>query len=142
MVDTPKDDDGGLPRHVLLVEDDPILALSLQDFLQHAGIADVRMCATTEAALQELREAIPDIILLDVHLADRDDGWAIAELVSGLTPNAPKIIFSTASPQDIPASIAEMGPILEKPYEPDDLLMLLREPKKRGIFSRLRNPLG
>ena len=76
--------------------------------------------------------------MLDVHLADRDDGWAIAELVRSLGLSSPRIIFSTGMPDDIPADVAELGCILEKPYDAAILIDLLRSPKRGGIFSRLR----
>lgn len=131
-----------LPARVLVVEDDPILALSIEQTLRTAGVRYVELCSTTDEALTALRETTPDLVMLDVHLADRDDGWAIAELVKGLEPSAPRIIFSTGAPQDIPAHIAEQGAVLAKPYKPDDLLQLVREPRRRGLFSRLRGAIG
>ena len=129
---------GSLPNHVLLVEDDAILALDIADTLKAAGVPHVQHCVTTDEALVALREATPDVVILDVHLADRDDGWAIAELVRTLLPNPPRIVFSTGAPEDIPEGIAEMGPVLEKPYDGEDLVALIREPVKRGIISRLK----
>lgn len=131
-----------LPQRVLVVEDDAVLGLSIEQALEDAGVTDIRICSTTESALAALREKSPDAIVLDVHLADRDDGWAIAELVQALGPNAPRIIFSTGMPQDIPDDIAAHGCVLVKPYEAQMLVDLLREPKRKGIISRLRNALN
>ena len=130
-----------LPRHVLVVEDDAIIGMTLEQALLDAGVGDVEICPTTDEALAALRRKQPDAIVLDVHLADRDDGWAIAELVRTLGPDSPRIIFSTGMPRDIPADIAEMGCVLEKPYEPDVLVEVLRETKRKGIISRLRGAL-
>jgi PleD family two-component response regulator len=115
-----------LPGHVLVVEDDAVLAMSLEMALRDAGVEQVEVSSTTEMALAALKAAQPDAIILDVHLADRDDGWAIAELARSL------------GPQDIPEEIAEIGCILEKPYDPQDLIRILAEPKRRGLISRLR----
>lgn len=131
-----------VPARVLVVEDDPVLALALEAALLDLGVAYIELCATTEEALQALRSDRPDAIVLDVHLADRDDGWAVAELVDGIGPNPPRIIFSTGSPQDIPEAIAQLGDILEKPYEPQELARLLTEPKPAGLLTRLRGALG
>lgn len=130
------------PGHVLVVEDDAIIGLTIEQALLDAGVPLVEICPTTEEALDALRRKQPDVIVLDVHLADRDDGWAIAELVRTLGPDSPRIIFSTGMPRDIPEDIAAMGCVLEKPYEPEVLISLLYEPKRKGIISRLRGALG
>jgi CheY-like chemotaxis protein len=130
-----------LPAHVLVVEDDAVLGLTIENALRDAGVAQVALSTSTEEALRQLREDQPDVIVLDVHLADRDDGWAIAELVRTLGPDSPRIIFSTGAPQDIPEDVAALGCILEKPYDADVLVNLLREPKRKGIISRLRGVL-
>ena len=130
-----------LPAHVLVVEDDAIIGLTIEQSLLDAGVGKVEICPTTEEALAALRRKQPDAIVLDVHLADRDDGWAIAELVRTLGPDSPRIIFSTGMPRDIPADVAELGCVLEKPYEPEVLVHVLRQPARKGIISRLRGAL-
>lgn len=134
-------DGASLPDNVLIVEDDAVLALSMEAALLDAGVKTVVISSTTDHALTALRNAPPDAIVLDVHLADRDDGWAIAELVETLGPDRPQVIFSTGAPKDIPEEIATFGVVLEKPYAPETLLEALREPKARGLFSRLRKVL-
>lgn len=138
---TPESDTLGLSR-VLIVEDDPVLGMSTEDILREAGVEHVDICPTTEGAMEVLRTTKPDAIILDVHLADRNDGWAIAELVETLGKDSPKIVFSTGAPQDIPPEIAELGSVLVKPYAPEKLLAALREPGRRSILSRLRGALG
>lgn len=130
-----------LPMHVLVVEDDAVLGLAIEQALLDAGVDHVALSTTTEDALLHLRTETPGAIVLDVHLADRDDGWAIAELVRTLGPDSPRIIFSTGAPQDIPEDIAALGHVLEKPYAPEDLVALLQQPRRRGIISRLRGAL-
>lgn len=123
---------------VLIVEDDPILAMTLEDAFKQAGTREVVICQTMQATKQELQnEDKTDAIVLDVHLADRDDGWAIAELVSMLGPARPRIAFSTGSPGDIPEEIAGMGPVFEKPYDPQLLVTELAAGKRRGLIARL-----
>jgi len=125
-------------QRVLVVEDDPLLSMSIEQALLDAGVGEVILCRSTEQALASLRQKQPDAIILDVHLADRDDGWAIAELVNDVGPNPPRIVFSTGAPQDIPTKIAELGTILEKPYDLKDLIEAVRGPCRRGLFARLR----
>lgn len=129
-------------KHVLVVEDDPLLGMATEDTLRDAGVQHVDICPTTEGAMEILRTTKPDAIILDVHLADRSDGWAIAELIETLGENSPRIVFSTGAPQDIPPEIAELGSVLTKPYASEVLLAALREPGRRGILARVRGALS
>ena len=123
---------------VLVVEDDPILATAIQAALEDAGASKVVVCPSIASTMDALEQGAPDAIVLDVHLADRDDGWAVAELVDLLGPRRPRIVFSTGTPEDIPPEIAEMGPIFEKPYNPAELVEALTDSGKSGFFARLR----
>lgn len=123
---------------ILIVEDDVVLALGMEAILIDAGASQVEVCHTTDAALAALRRTKPDVIVLDVHLADRDDGWALAELVDGIGPKRPRVVFSTGAPERIPPGIAEMGPILEKPYHLADLVRAVGTPRPRSLLSRFR----
>ena len=126
---------------VLVVEDDPILSLALEAALKDGGAREVVICANMERTLGELERGPADAVILDVHLPDRDDGWALAELIDQLGPKRPRIVFSTGSPQDIPAEIAEMGLVFEKPYDPADLAAALASGSRRSFFARLRSAI-
>ena len=125
----------------LVVEDDGLIAMTIEQALLDAGCEEVRLSASTADAMDTLREWHPDVVVLDVHLSDRDDGWAIAELLRELGPKRPRIIFSTGAPDAIPAHVAELGHVLEKPYQPEALTALLRQPARTGLFSRLKSAL-
>lgn len=125
-------------RRVLVVEDDPIVGVAIEAVLLDAGAGSVVLCTSIAATMAELETGRPDAIILDVHLTDRDDGWALAELVDLLGPKRPHIIFSTGAPQDIPPEIAEMGAVFEKPYDPAELVEVLANERKVGLLARLR----
>jgi len=94
-----------------------------------------------ESTMAELEKGPAQALVLDVHLADRDDGWAVAELVDMLATRRPRIVFSTAAPQDIPEEIADMGPVFEKPYDPAELIAALVGDERRGLFAKLRGAI-
>jgi len=127
---------------VLIVEDDPVLALALEDALLAGGAEAVVICPTMESTMAELEKAPADAVVIDVHLADRNDGWALAELVEMLGTRLPRIVFSTGAPQDIPPQVAEMGPIFEKPYDPAELVAALSGDQKPGLLAKLRGAIG
>ena len=126
---------------VLVVEDDAVLALALEDALLAGGAREVAICPSMESTKAEFGKGRVDAIVIDVHLTDRDDGWAVAELVDMLGTR-PRIVFSTGTPQDIPEPIGEMGPVFEKPYDPAQLVAALSGEEKRGLFAKLRDAIG
>lgn len=133
---------GGGLGSALVVEDEAIVALAMADSLAQAGADTVATCHTTAQALIEMQRLRPSILVLDVHLADRDDGWALAELAMAISPNPPLIIFSTGTPESIPPHIAELGHVLAKPFPPDALASLVqRHGRQGGLLGRLRNAL-
>ena len=137
----PKDADRRIGS-ALVVEDDPILALSIEDILLEAGAPSVVVCSSTAQALAALERDKPDVLVLDVHLVDRDDGWAVAELVKELGPQPPRIVFSTGNPDAIPADVAELGTVLTKPYAPDALIEAVSGTRKTGLLARIKGAIS
>lgn len=127
----------------LVVEDDGLLAMSIAEALADGGAEQVAICSSIAAALTELERLRPDVLVLDVRLADSDDGWALAELAMQLSSTPPLIVFSTGSPESIPPAIANLGHVLVKPYRPERIVDLVREHRPRpGLISRLRSALA
>ncbi len=122
---------------VLVVEDDPIVALAMEAALHDAGAAEVVVCPSIARTMDALEQGPAAAIVLDIHLADSSDGWALAELADLLGPKPPYIVFATGAPEEIPPEVAEMGPVFEKPYDPTQLAEVLASGTKRGLFARL-----
>ncbi len=127
---------------ILVLEDDAVLALSLEEALLGGGAREVVIFARADQALADMQSTRPDIIVLDVHIADSKNGWAMAELAKMLGPRPPRIVFSTGAPQEIPAHVATLGMVFEKPYDPARLIEALHSGQRKGLFGRLRKPNG
>lgn len=140
--ETTKTDGSRRVGRVLVVEDDPVQGMAIEAALNDAGAASVVLCPSIACTMTALEQGPADAIVLDVHLADRNDGWALAELVDMLGSKRPRIVFSTGSPEDIPAAIAAMGPVFEKPYDPAQLADAVVRGAKPGLFARLRNVIS
>jgi CheY-like chemotaxis protein len=131
----------GLPEKVIVVEDDAVLGLAIEQILIDHGVLEVTLCPTAACTLAKLRSGSYDAIVLDLHLADSDNGWEIAELIDAVGGNATRIVFQTGSPGEIPARIRDLGPVLTKPYDPIELVKALMQKPRAGLpglLGRLR----
>lgn len=128
-------------QRVLVVEDDVLLGMELESALRHAGAADVVVCRSMAEAATKLETWTPHAVVLDVRLSDRDDGWALAEMVSLLGARPPRIAFSTGSPEDIPEDVRRLGPVFAKPYDTARLAAELMQLPPAGLVGRLRAAL-
>src|ERR1700729_3638388 len=113
----------GMPRDVLIVEDDPIIALDFEDTILGFGVKTVRTAGNVASALDLIADRAPDFALLDVSLT-REKSFAIAERLEAL-----KIPFGFISGYGadvrLPTAFADR-PRLPKPYSTDALKALLR----------------
>ena len=73
----------GLPDDVLIVEDDPIIALDLEETILGFGVSVVRLASSVARALEIIAERPPDFALLDIGLI-RERAFAIAERLDAL----------------------------------------------------------
>lgn len=112
-----------LPANVLVVEDDPLIALDASETIRSFGVASVRTTGTVAAALQMIAERAPDFALLDVGLI-HEKSFAVAGQLAAL---GIPFVFVTGYSGDagIPADFARV-PRLTKPYLRDALLNVLR----------------
>ncbi len=122
----------GMPEDVLIVEDDPLLALDFEDTILGFGVKTVRTAGNVARALQLIADRAPDFALLNVGLV-REKSFAIAERLDAL-----KIPFAfvTGYGADVrlPAAFAAK-PRLSKPYSPDALETLLRRRTDGSVKS-------
>jgi CheY-like chemotaxis protein len=119
----------GLPGDVLIVEDDPIIALDFEDTILGFGVKGVRTAANVARALAMIADRTPDFALLDVGLV-REKSFAIAERLDALKI---PFIFVTGYGVDVrlPAALADK-PRLPKPYSSEALKALLRSRANDG----------
>jgi len=72
-----------LPADVLIVEDDPIIALDFEDTILGFGVKAVRTAGNVTRALDLIADRVPEFALLDVGLV-REKSFAIAERLAAL----------------------------------------------------------
>ncbi|ANW05093.1 response regulator [Bradyrhizobium icense] len=113
----------GMPRDVLVVEDDPIIALDFEDTILGFGVKTVRIAANVAKALELIAHRPPEFALLDVSLI-REKSFAVAERLEVLKiPFA--FVTGYGADATLPAAFAAK-PRLPKPCSTEALEALLK----------------
>ena len=120
------------PRHVLVVDDEPLIRWSVAESLSELGV-DVEQAADAEAALRAVTTAsLPfDTVVLDLRLPDMDD-LSLLGTLRQLLPGTSLILMTAFGTPEIFAEAMAMGAtVINKPFELDQLrrLVLAAKPK-------------
>lgn len=123
----------------LIIDDEENLTKSLAFTLRHAGISSSR-AHTGQEGLDKAEKERPDIILLDVRLPDISGLDVLDELRAKL-PETPVIMISAyGDTKDAVRAIKNgAADYLTKPFDVDELIMLIREQiSRKHLVSEVR----
>jgi CheY-like chemotaxis protein len=113
----------GMPGDVLIVEDDPIIALGFEDAILGFGVETVRTAGNVARALAMIADRAPEFALLDVGLV-REKSFAIAAQLDLL---AIPFVFVTGYGAEVSLPSAfDSKPRLSKPCSSDALKAALQ----------------
>ena len=103
----------------LVVDDEPLIVLLVQDELQLAGF-EVQSAATGEEALALLdRDREWDLLLTDIRMPGKVDGWELGRAALLLVPDL-RIVYASGY-EDRPDDLPDREEFINKPYEIEDL---------------------
>jgi two-component system catabolic regulation response regulator CreB len=128
-------ENSAMPARILIVEDEAAIADTIGYALSTDGFTPV-WCATGMAALAEIGQAPPDLIILDVGLPDIN-GFELFRKIAALT-EAP-VIFLTARTAEIDRIVGlELGAddYIAKPFSPRELTARVRTVLRRLARAR------
>ncbi len=119
-------------KRILIVDDDPDIVLTSRLVLESAGYL-VDEAGNGKACLEKLRENLPDLILMDVMMANPLDGYYTTQQISD-DPELRQVpivmISSIATSQYAEAfptnQYLEIREFISKPVEPDKLLKVVK----------------
>lgn len=111
-----------LQRSILVIEDDPLIAMDLASTLNAAGYRIMGPAATNAEALRLLHTEVPDVTVLDINLGS-EMSFPVFDYLNEL--GAPFITLSGHSHNVVPPSHA-VHPFLQKPYDPAVLLQAIQ----------------
>ncbi len=109
---------------ILVVEDDPLIREFVVEALRDEGFQVVH-AANGEEALAWCRRLVADMLVTDIMLPGKVDGWQIAERCREHDPELPVIYatgFSPVAARPVPGSL-----VLQKPYHPEDIVRAVRQ---------------
>lgn len=106
-----------MSKHILIVEDEPLLALDLEDLIADVVDADVIVCRHAAEAMRQLETTDFDFALLDVDVVDGTT-FGVAQ---ALARDGRRFAFVSGSNRRDDA--AECGALayISKPYRPEDI---------------------
>jgi DNA-binding response OmpR family regulator len=114
---------------VLVADDDPNILLSLEFLLKQAGYA-VRVAADGEAVLSAVREAVPDLLLLDVMMPKRN-GYDVCQTIrADRELDGLRILMLTAKGRDVERDkgiALGADDYITKPFSTRDMLARVRD---------------
>jgi DNA-binding response OmpR family regulator len=110
-------------RRFLIVEDEPLIAMMLEDFLDALGhqVADTVDCVS--AALHQLADGGVDAAIVDVNLRGGEKSWPIADALA--EADIPFVLASGGSVDTI-AEPHRDRPMLTKPFTMDGVAKALK----------------
>jgi two-component system, response regulator PdtaR len=128
-----------IPKILLIVEDQILLAMGLRDELEDSGYRVLKLAVAHQEALNFARAVKPDLALVNIQLADGDDGVALARDLKAL---GIPVLFISGQPDRARLAKAVGIASLSKPYSPAEMVeavgYLFRH--EHGDESRPRPP--
>ena len=111
---------------ILIVEDEPIVAEAMSMVLAGAGHQIVGIAADADSAIWRAAAAQPDLVLMDIKLANNGDGIEAARRLQADRP-VPVIFVSSYLDSRTRERAAVVRPVgyLVKPYSPQKLLEIV-----------------
>ena len=129
---------GITPRHVLVVDDEPLIRWSVAECLSEAG-CDVEQASDATSALRCITTTLMpfDVVVLDLRLPDMND-LSLLATIRQLIPTATVILMTAFGTPEVIAHAASLGAaVMDKPFELDEVRRLALGPT-RGPASFVR----
>lgn len=119
-----------VPRmRVLVVDDDPEIVTFLATLLELEGI-ESQVATSAAAALEKLQQGLPNLVLLDIAMPDRD-GLDLCRALKAdpRTRDVPIFVVSARPGKDVVERALAAGAeeFIRKPFENQELIARIRE---------------
>lgn len=113
---------------VIVVEDEPLVAIDVVSILSNAGCEVIGPAATLDSAKSLVETAELDLAILDANLA----GESVDELAGELARRGIPFAFLTGYGPDCLPEEFQQVPLIDKPFNPQQLLAVVDELLQQG----------
>ncbi|MCA1196746.1 response regulator [Sphingomonas sp. R647] len=104
------------PQRILVVEDEPLIAMMIEDFLDMLGKDHAGTAESVAGALEIVAGGGVDAAILDVNLSGGEQSWPIAD---ALAAKGLPFVLATGGSGDMVAEAYRDRPVLAKPFTMD-----------------------
>jgi len=111
---------------VLIIEDEPIIALDLEALVEDLGHRVIGSARTYSEAIKAIGESLPGLILADIQLADGTSGLdAVNDILSAISV---PVVFITAYPERLlTGAKPEPAFLITKPFQPSHVQAIVSQ---------------
>jgi len=123
---------------ILIVDDEPDIRELIGGVLEDEGY-EIRLAATAETALEEVRKRAPGLVVLDVWLQGSDmDGLSLLRYLKSIDDLMPVIVISGHGNIETAIAAIRRGAydFIEKPFKTDRLLHLVERALESAKLKR------
>jgi DNA-binding response OmpR family regulator len=111
---------GKTTRTLMIVEDEALVAMCLRDELEEAGYKVLDLTERHAAAMEVARAEKPDLALVNIRLAGRDDGIELSAHLKAL--GIPVLLISGQVSRASSAKTVAIGS-MPKPYDAAEMVL-------------------
>jgi len=117
-----------MAKTILIVEDDPFIAMDLQDTFEDAGYEVLGPVAAVGSGLKVIKETKPDVAMLDYNLG-RETSIPIAHKLDEI--DVPYVFLSGQVDTVVTENAKKPQKVIMKPFNPERLITYVN-----GIISK------
>ncbi|WP_292660994.1 response regulator [Nitratifractor sp.] len=126
-----------MPKKIFIVEDEAIVALEIARSIEKLGYECVGMAADYGKAVRDIKEKVPDLVVIDIMLRGEKNGIDIAREISRDPGNIPFVYLTSVTDEKWMRAAIATEPVgyLLKPFRREELqstlLLAFRKQEKQ-----------
>ena len=123
------------PPKVLVIDDEPAITELVCDILEEDGY-DLVCTTSADQALEQLDRGPVDVVIADINLGGKIDGFEVVKRARAMKPDAKIIYTSGAAARRVAYEGIRGAAFIPKPFTPAEisnaLLWMMNEPKAQA----------